>query len=110
MARDPAAVLVLDRAHPGRDLVLHIRLAALRHPHEEPADAERVLVVDRHAPFEVIAEIEAVRPQRHAPDGPDRIALALAFTHAPIDETVIELLEHELEVLGRIGRRLAIEA
>src|SRR5215813_15000550 len=104
MARDPAAVLVLDRAHPGRDLVLHIRLAALRHPHEEPADAERVLIIDRHAPFEVIAEIEAVRPERHAPDGPDRIALALAFAHALINVAIVELFENELEVLRRIGR------
>src|SRR5437588_7119972 len=62
VARDPASVLVLDRAHPGRDLLLHIRLAALGHAHEEPRHAERVLVIDRHAPFEMVAEIKAVRP------------------------------------------------
>src|SRR5215470_2553801 len=99
MARNPPPVLVLDRACPGRDLVLHIGLAPLRHPHEEPADAERVLVVDRHPPFEVIAEIEAVRPQRDPTDGPDRVALALALAHTLVDEAVVELLEHELEVL-----------
>src|SRR5262249_42517478 len=70
VARDPAAVLVLDRAHPGRHALLHVRLAPLRHTHEEPGDAERILVVDRNAPFEMIAEIEAVRPQRDAPYGP----------------------------------------
>src|SRR5262249_62139738 len=109
MARNPLPGLVLDRACPGRDLVLNLRLAPSGHPHEEPADAERVLGVDRHAPFEVVAEIEAVRPERPPSDGPDRIALTLAFAHTPVEEAVIELLEHELEVLGRIRRGLAIE-
>src|SRR6478735_1778701 len=70
VAGDPAAVLALDWAFPGRHAVLHIGLAALRHADEEPRHRQRVLVVDRHAPFEVAAEIESVRPQRNAADGP----------------------------------------
>ena len=101
VAGDPAAGLVLDRADPGRHALLHVRLAALRHAHEEPRDAERVLVVDRHAPFEMAAEIKPVRPQRDAPDGPVAILLALAFAHALVDEAVVELLELELEMLRR---------
>src|SRR5262249_7737051 len=52
VARDPAAMLVLDRTHPGRHAPLHVGFAPLRHAHEEPSDAECVLVVDRNAPFE----------------------------------------------------------
>src|SRR5262249_36181153 len=75
VARNPASALILDRADPGRNRVLHVRLAPFRHPHEEPGDAERVLVVDRHAPFEMIAEIKAVGPERDAADRPIGIAL-----------------------------------
>ncbi len=107
VARDPATVLVLDRADPGRDRLLHERLAPLRHAHEEPGDAQRILVVDRHAPFEMIAEIEAVGPQRDPADGPVRIALVAVLAHALVDETVVEFLELELQVPARIGTGLA---
>src|SRR5262249_39380052 len=103
VAVDPAAVRVLDGALPGRNAVLHERFAALRHAHEEPRDRQRVLVVDRYAPLEMHAEKEADRPQRDAADGPLRIALVAAFAHALVDETVLELLELELEMLRRIG-------
>src|SRR6476646_3771576 len=62
VARNPAAVDVLDRAHPGRNLVLQVGLAPFRHADEKPTDAERVLIVDRHSPFEMVPEIEAIRP------------------------------------------------
>src|SRR5262249_35558759 len=67
------------------------------------------LVCATYLLFELIAEIEAVRPERDAADGPDRIALALTLAYALVDEAVVELLEHELEVLGRIGRSLPVE-
>src|SRR5712691_132697 len=96
VARNPAPVLALDRAHPGRDRFLHKGLASLRHAHEEPGDAQRVLVVDRHAPFEMVAEIEGVGPQRDAADGPIGIALVRILAHALVEEAVVELLELEL--------------
>ena len=103
VAGDPAAVLAPDRALPGRHAVLHVRLAALRHADEEPRHRQRVLVVDRHAPFEMAAEIEAVRPQRDAADGPVLVLFALALAHALVGEAVLELLELQLEVLRRVG-------
>src|SRR6202012_2600353 len=104
MAGNPAAGIVLDRADPGRHPLLHIGLAAFRHAHEEPRDIERILIVDRHAPFDMAAEIEAVRPQRDAADGPITVLFALAFAHALVDEAVLELLEPELQMLlRRIG-------
>ena len=52
---DPAACLRIgQRRRPGGDAVLNIGLPALGDPVEEPADAERVLVINRHAPFEVV--------------------------------------------------------
>src|SRR5258708_6148311 len=101
MARNPEAVRVLDWADPRRYRTLHIGLAALRHAHEEPGHAQRVLVVDRHAPFDLAAEIETVRPQRQAADGPIAAVRGLALAHAPIDEAVLELLELEFEMLRR---------
>src|SRR6185437_5843142 len=72
--RDPASgARVLDRALPGRDAVLDIRFALLRHAHERPGDAERILVVDRDAPLEILAGIKRVRPQADAADGPERV-------------------------------------
>src|SRR5262249_16384700 len=109
VARDPAAVLVLDRAHPGRHALFHVRLPPLRHTHEDPGDAERILVVDRNAPFEMIAEIEAVRPQRDAAYGPIRIVLVGILAHPLVDEAVVEFLELELQVLAGIGPLLAAE-
>src|SRR5213076_539953 len=88
VAGDPAAVFAPKRAFPRRHAVLHVRLAALRHANEEPRHRQRVLVVHRHPPFEVAAEIEAVRPQRDAADGPILILFALALAHALVGETV----------------------
>src|ERR1051326_7597629 len=82
VAGDPAAVLAADRALPGRYAVLHVGLAPLRHANEEPRHRQCVLVVDRYPPFEVTAEIEAIRPQRDATDGPIAVLLALALAHA----------------------------
>src|SRR3954463_10205729 len=90
---DPAAVVVPDRTLPRRHAVLHVRLATRRHANEEPRHRQRVLVIHRHAPFEVAAEIEAVRPQRDAADGPILIRFALALAHALVGEAVLELLE-----------------
>src|SRR3982074_1218796 len=107
VARDPAPAFVLDGAAPTRAPVLDEGLAPLRHAHEEPRDAERILVVDRHPPFEMAAEIESVRPQRDPPDRPIAVLLALPFAHAPVDEAVVEFLEFQLEVLRRrFGRPL----
>ena len=109
VARDPAAVLVFDRTHPGRHALLDIGFAPLRHPHEKPGDAERVLVVHRHPPFEMIAEVEAVRPQRDPTHRPIRIPLVGILAHPFVDEPIVEFLEFELEVLAGVGARLAAE-
>src|SRR5580692_3206835 len=101
VAGDEAASFVLQRAHPGRHAFLHVRLAAFRHPDEEPRYAERVLVVDRHAPFEMAAEIKPVRPKRDTPDGPIAVFFALALAHALVSETVIEGFELKLQMLRR---------
>src|SRR5262249_42990772 len=73
--------------------------------HEEPRDAERILIIDRYAPFEVAAEIKAVRPQCDATDCPIAVLLALPFAHALVNEAVREFLEFELEMLWRRFRR-----
>jgi hypothetical protein len=53
MAGDPATGRGIgDQRVPAGDAALHIRLAILRHAREEPADAQSVGIVDRHAPFE----------------------------------------------------------
>src|SRR5262249_48722806 len=109
VAGDPAALLVLDRAHPSRHALLDVGLAPLWHTHEEPGDAERVLVIHRHAPFEMIAEVEPVRPQRDTANRPIRILLVGILAHPFVDEAVLELLEFELEVLAGIGTGLAAE-
>src|SRR2546427_7001324 len=99
---DPAiGERILDRAVPVGDLVLLVRLHLVRHAIEEPADAQHVAVVDRHAPLEVAAGEEAVRPEAAAPDGPELVLLGLALQDAAIDETVLELLEAHLQVRGR---------
>src|SRR5579883_176876 len=101
VAGDEATVLVLERAHPGRHALLHVGLAALGDTREEPGDAQRILVIDRDPPFEVAAEKEAVRPQRHAADGPVTILLALPLAHTLVDEAVLELFEFQFEMPGR---------
>ncbi len=103
VAGDPAPVCsIADRAVPVGDLVLRERLHLVRHAVEEPADAQRVLVVDGHAPFEVAAGEQAVRPEAGPPDRPQLVVLGLAFQDAAVDEAVLELVEADLEV----GRRL----
>src|SRR5258707_11885894 len=92
-----------------RHAFLHVGLAPLRHPHEEPGDAERVLVVHWHAPFEMIAEVEAVRPERDPAHGPIRILLVGILPHPLVDESVVEFLELELEVLAGVRARIAGE-
>src|ERR1019366_285180 len=110
MARDPAPIRVLDRAMPGRDRTLHVGLPLARHPCVEPADAERVAIVDRHPPFEMVAEIKPVRPQRHAADRPVGVGLVGALAHALVDEAVLEFLELELEMARRGRTARALEA
>src|SRR5262249_30037277 len=109
VARDPAPALVLDRAMPGRDRSLLVGLALLGYARVEPADAQRVLIVDRHAPFEMVAEIEAVRPQRDAADGPVGVGLVGTLAHALVEEAVLEFLELELEVPRPVGVGLPVE-
>src|ERR1700722_17291407 len=71
VACDPAARRRIgDRCVPAGNAVLHERLAILRHACEEPADAERRSIVDRHAPFEVIAGEQRIRPEADTSDRP----------------------------------------
>src|SRR6185312_14432578 len=83
MAGDPASGLFIDDGRiPVRDAVLQVRLALLRHAGEEPADAERIGVVDRHTPFEVIAGEQHVGPQADPTNGPKLAALVGILAHA----------------------------
>src|SRR6185312_2570280 len=110
VAGDPApGRLVADRAVPGRDRVLDVRLAVLRHAREEPRHRQRVVIVDRHAPFEMIAGEEGVGPQTDAADAPQFVVLVGVLAHPAIDETVIELVEIDLGVARAIGPGLAFE-
>ena len=59
----------------------------------KPGDTQRVLVVDRHAPFELLAEIKADRPQHEAPSGPKFAVLRLALAKAPISMAVFNLVK-----------------
>ncbi len=76
----------------------------------EPGHAERILVIDRHAPFEMAAKIKAHRPQEYAAHSPQCRTFRLALAHALVDEAVIELVEIELQMLRRIGLTLAAQA
>src|SRR6266508_2487227 len=97
--RDPApGPWVLDRAVPVRDPVLREGFHLVRYPIEEPTNAQHVLVVDGHAPLEVTAGKETVRPETRAADGPELVALRLAFEDAPVGEAVLELVEADLQV------------
>src|SRR5215510_9223154 len=87
---------LVNRAVPVRDAVLRERLHLVRHPVEEPADAQHVLVVDGHSPFEVAAGEETVRPQAGAPDGPQLVRLRLTYQNTAVNEPVLELLEADL--------------
>src|SRR6266508_128227 len=101
--RDPAPGLwVLDRAVPVWDPVLREGFDLVGHPVEEPADAQHVLVVDGHAPLEVTAGEETVRPETRAPDRPELVALGLSFEDAPVSKAVLELVEADPQVRRRL--------
>ena len=89
--------------------VLHIGLALVRHAAEMPGDAERVLVVDRHAELDVVAGEERVRPQADAADRPQPVVLAGVGADALVLEAVLELVEIDLDVVRRIGAGLALQ-
>src|SRR5229473_2517193 len=77
VAGDPAAGIGIgDRPLPGRDGVLHIRLALARHAAEMPHDAQRVLVIDRHAELDVVAGEQPVWPEAHAADRPQPVLVS----------------------------------
>ena len=104
MAGDPApGFRIGDRPLPGRDAVLHIRLALLRHAAEMPHDAERVLVIDRHAELDMVAGEQPVRPQADAADRPQPVLLGGVGADAFVLEAVVEFVEIDLDVLRRIG-------
>ena len=88
-------------AIPVRNALLPVRLHLVGHAIEEPAHAQHVRVVDRHAPLEVAAGEQAVRPETAAPDRPQLVLLGLALEDAPVGEAVLELVEPHLQVRGR---------
>ena len=103
VARDPAAGRRIgNRAMPRRDALLDVGFALLGHAAECPGDAQRMLVVHRNAPLEVIAGEQRIRPQADAAHRPHRIRLAHALADAPVDEAVIELLELQLQMPRRV--------
>src|SRR6185437_8452061 len=69
---------------------------------DEPAHAQRVLVVNRHPPLEV-ADVQAVRPQADPSGGPQFVLLGRVLADAPVDEPVVEFVEAEPAVGGRAG-------
>src|SRR6185437_10324710 len=87
-----AGLLVGHRPDPVGDRVLNVGLAVLGHAVEEPADAQRRLVIDRHAPFEMPAGQEAIGPEANPADAPQRIVLVGVLADALVDETVIEFV------------------
>src|ERR1700751_53701 len=103
MAGDPAAGFRIgDRPLPGRDAVLHIRLALPRHAAEMVHDAQRVLVIDRHPELDMITGEQSVRPQADATDRPQPVLVAGVGADALVLEAVVELVEVDLEVLRRV--------
>src|SRR5207253_10923771 len=94
MAGDPASgPWVHDRPLPGRDAVLDIGLALLRHPAEMPHHAQRVLVIDRHPKLDMVAGEQPIRPQAHPADRPQPVLGAGVGADALVLETVVELAE-----------------
>src|SRR5437870_1709341 len=69
---------------------------------DEPADAQQVGVVDGHAPLEVRAGEETVRPEAGATHRPQLAVVRLAFEHPAIREAVLELVERDLQMRGRL--------
>src|SRR5690242_6452125 len=104
VAGNPAAVEVVPHGTVlRRHALLNIRFALFGHPREGPGDAQRVSVVDRYAPLEVIAGEQRVGPQAHAAGGPHGIRFAHAFAQPAVDEAIVELFEFNPQVAGRIG-------
>src|SRR3954453_5534181 len=92
---------ILERPIPPWNPLLSKRLHLLRHAIEEPAHAERRLVVERHSPLEVVACEKAIGPQAHAADRPELVVLGLPLAYALVLEAVLELLEADLETRRR---------
>ncbi len=109
MAGDPAPVGFADGTGPGGDGVLLERLHLVWHAREGPGDRQDGLVVDRGAPFEVVAEEEAGGPQRHPADAPEVALLVGVLADALVNQAVVELLEIDLQVPWAIGAGLACE-
>src|SRR5205823_7749236 len=104
MAGDPAPGIGLgDRALPGRDRILDVGLTLSRHAAEMPHDAQRVLVIDRHAELDMIAGEEPVGPQADTADRPQPVLFAGVGADALILPAILEFAEIDLDVLWRIG-------
>src|SRR5215469_4632283 len=87
---------------PRGNSLLNIRLTLRRHATESPSHAERMVIVDRNSPLEVIAREERVRPKAYAAHLPHGIRLAHALADAPINNAVVELIERKFQMPGRI--------
>ena len=111
VARDPAAgQRIANRSFPRRDRRLHVGLALVRHAGEVPGNAQRVLIVDRHAIFRMAQRAEAVRPQANASDRPALVRFIHAFDQTVVGEAVLELVEPDAHVFLAVRPGLAFEA
>src|SRR5262249_51345878 len=101
---DPAPGLrVFDRTIPPRDALLVERLHLFGDTIEEPPDAERGCIIDGHAPFEVVPGEQTVGPQTDPAARPQLVLLGLALANTPIREAVLELVEADAQVGGRLA-------
>src|SRR5208337_4262752 len=110
VARHPATCFPIEhRSAPSGNTLLNIRLAALRDAAKTPGDAERILVIDRNAPLEMVARKEGIRPEADAADLPKRIFFTHALANAPVDDAIVEFVEREPKVTRRIWATLVRE-
>src|SRR5215467_7623907 len=109
VARNTATGIgILDRTVPGRNGGLFVGFAFLRDTFECPSHAESVFIVHGNAPLEVTPCKKRIRPETHTADRPEWIRFCHSLTEAPIDETIVELLEVQLEMLWRVRPRFIV--
>src|SRR3546814_11287340 len=78
------------RPAPIGDALLDEGFALDGHALERPGDRQGILVVHRHAPFEMIAQEDTHRPDHRAADRPEIMLLVGILADALVEEAVLE--------------------
>src|SRR5690606_6043992 len=85
----PTCLRVFNRPVPGRYFFLFVRFLLGWHTTKQPQYTERFMIINRHTPFKLMAQIKAVGPQGHATDGPQRVIFCFAITDTLVDKAML---------------------